>query len=62
MIEYLNCGKVGLIGISGGVWVVVNIGLECFDLVEVIIVDSFDGCIFNDNFIDNLIIGREKLK
>ncbi|HCQ6081510.1 TPA: alpha/beta hydrolase [Clostridioides difficile] len=62
LIEHLNCGKVGLIGTSGGAWAAVNTGLERPDLVEAIIADSFDGRTLNDNFIDNLITGREKSK
>lgn len=59
LIEHLNCGKVGLIGTSGGAWAAVNTGLERPDLVEAIIADSFDGRTLNDNFIDNLITGRK---
>lgn len=55
----MNCGKVGLIGTSGGAWAAVNTGLERPDLVEAIIADSFDGRTLNDNFIDNLITGRK---
>lgn len=32
-LEYLDCGKVNLIGTSGGAWVAVNVALERPDLV-----------------------------
>ena len=62
LIEHLNCGKVGLIGTSGGAWAAVNTGLERPDLVEAIIADSFDGRTLNEDFSTNLLSERKMAK
>lgn len=62
LIEHLNCGKVNLIGTSGGARVAVNAALECPDLIHTIIADSFDGRTLNDNFFDNLLTERTRAK
>ena len=62
LIEHLNCGKVDLIGTSGGAWVAVNAALERPDLIHSIIADSFDGRTLNDNFSDNLLSERTRAK
>lgn len=62
LIEHLNCGKVNLIGTSGGAWVAVNAALERPDLIHAIIADSFDGRTLNDNFSDNLLSERARAK
>lgn len=62
LIEHLNCGKVNLIGTSGGAWVAVNAALERPDLIHTIIADSFDGRTLNDNFFDNLLTERLTIK
>lgn len=62
LIEHLNCGKVNLIGTSGGAWVAVNAALERPDLIHTIIADSFDGRTLNDNFFDNLLTERTRAK
>lgn len=62
LIERLNCGKVALIGTSGGAWAAVNAALECPELVRAVIADSFDGRSLNDNFAANLLSEREKAK
>ncbi len=49
-LEYLDCGKVSLIGTSGGAWVAVNAALERPDLVHRVVADSFDGRAFPDDF------------
>lgn len=62
LIEHLNCGKVNLIGTSGGAWVAINTALERPDLIHAIVADSFDGRTLNDNFSDNLLSERTKAK
>lgn len=62
LIEHLNCGKVNLVGTSGGAWVAVNAALERPDLIHAIIADSFDGRTLNDNFSDNLLLERTRAK
>lgn len=54
LLEYLDLGKVNLIGTSGGAWVAVNAALERPDLVGKVIADSFDGRTLADNFSTNL--------
>lgn len=58
LLEYLNCGKVGIIGTSGGAWSAVNTALERPDLVQKVIADSFDGRRLADNFTKNLTAER----
>ena len=62
LIQHLNCGKVNLIGTSGGAWVAVNTALERPDLIHAIIADSFDGRTLNDDFSDNLLLERAMAK
>ena len=62
LIQHLNCGKVNLIGTSGGAWVAVNAALERPDLIHAIIADSFDGRTLNDDFSDNLLLERTMAK
>ena len=62
LIQHLNCGKVNLIGTSGGAWVAVNAALERPDLIYAIIADSFDGRTLNDDFSDNLLLERTMAK
>lgn len=62
LIEHLNCGKVNLIGTSGGAWVAVNAALERPDLIHAIVADSFDGRTLNDNFSNNLLSERIRAK
>lgn len=62
LIEHLNCGKVNLVGTSGGAWVAINAALERPDLIYAVIADSFDGWTLNDNFSDNLLSERTRAK
>lgn len=62
LMEHLNCGKVNLVGTSGGAWAAVNAALERPDLLCTVIADSFDGRTLNDNFSDNLLFGRKAAK
>lgn len=58
LLDYLDCGKVGLIGTSGGAWVAINTALERPDLVEKIVADSFDGRTLAIDFSTNLMKER----
>lgn len=62
LIEHLNCGKVNLVGTSGGAWAAINAALERPDLIYAVIADSFDGWTLNDNFFDNLLSERTRAK
>lgn len=62
LAEHLQCGKVSLIGTSGGAWAAVNAALERPDLFHAIIADSFDGRTLNKNFSANLLSERKAAK
>ena len=62
LIEHLQCGKVSLIGTSGGAWAAINAALERPDLFYRVIADSFDGRTLNDKFSDNLLSERKMAK
>ena len=62
LIEHLQCGKVSLIGTSGGAWAALNAALERPDLIYRVIADSFDGRTLNDKFSDNLLSERKMAK
>lgn len=62
LIEHLQCGKVSLIGTSGGAWAALNAALERPDLFYRVIADSFDGRTLNDKFSDNLLSERKMAK
>ncbi len=62
LAEHLQCGKVSLIGTSGGAWAAVNAALERPDLFHAVIADSFDGRTLNENFSENLIAERKAAK
>ena len=62
LAEHLQCGKVNLVGTSGGAWAAVNAALERPDLFHAIIADSFDGRTLNDNFSANLLSERKAAK
>lgn len=62
LIEHLSCGKVSLIGTSGGAWAAINTALERPDLICSVIADSFDGRTLNDNFSENLVSERKAAK
>lgn len=62
LAEHLQCGKVSLIGTSGGAWAAVNAALERPDLFHAIIADSFDGRTLNENFSANLLSERKAAK
>lgn len=62
LIEQLQCGKVSIIGTSGGAWAAVNAALERPDLIRSVIADSFDGRTLNEKFSDNLLLERRTAK
>lgn len=62
LTEHLQCGKVSLIGTSGGAWAAVNSALERPDLFHTIVADSFDGRTLNENFSTNLLAERKAAK
>ena len=61
-LEYLDYGKVNLIGTSGGAWVAVNAALERPDLVHKVVADSFDGRTLQNGFSENLLKERMDAK
>ena len=62
LTEHLQCGKVSLVGTSGGAWAAVNAALERPDLFHAVIADSFDGRTLNENFSANLLTERKAAK
>ncbi len=62
LLEYLDYGKVNLIGTSGGAWVAVNAALERKDLVHKVVADSFDGRTLPNHFSENLLTERRDAK
>lgn len=62
LLRHLQYGKVNLVGTSGGAWVAINAALECPDLVERIVADSFDGRTLAEDFADNLVKERSAAK
>lgn len=62
LAEHLRCGKVSLIGTSGGAWVAVNAALERPDLFRAVVADSFDGRTLDQNFPVNLLAERKAAK
>ena len=62
LVEYLQCGKVSLVGTSGGAWAAVNAALLRPDLFCAVVADSFDGRTLNDNFSANLLAERKAAK
>lgn len=58
LLDHLKCGKVSLVGSSGGAWAAVNAALLRPDLVEQVVADSFDGRTLGEHFAENLIEER----
>lgn len=58
LLDYLECGKVGVIGTSGGAWAAINTALERPDLVEKVVADSFDGRTLAGDFSEKLLKER----
>ena len=62
LTEHLQCGKVSLVGTSGGAWAAVNAALERPDLFHAVVADSFDGRTLHENFSANLLLERKAAK
>ena len=58
----LNCGKVNLIGTSGGAYAAINAALEMPELFRKVVADSFDGSILPAGFGDGIIRERQAAK
>lgn len=58
----LNCGKVNLIGTSGGVYAAINAALEMPELFRKVVADSFDGSTLPAGFGDGIIRERQAAK
>ena len=62
LAEHLQCGKVSLVGTSGGAWAAVNAALERPDLFRAVVADSFDGRTLNPHFSAHLLHERKAAK
>lgn len=62
LCQTLNCGKVNLIGTSGGAYAAVNAALEMPSLFKKVVADSFDGNSLPKGFADSIIREREFAK
>ena len=62
LLEYLDYGKVSLVGSSGGAWAAVNAGLLRPDLVGKVVADSFDGRTLGEDFARKLLNERAGAK
>ena len=60
--EALDCGKVDLIGTSGGAYAAINAALERPDLFHRVVADSFDGSTLPEGFGDGIIRERQAAK
>lgn len=60
LIEHLGYQKVNFIGSSGGAYVALNIALLKAELVDKIIVDSFDGRTLDSKFSERLLQERKE--
>lgn len=58
----LNCGKVNLIGTSGGAYAAINAALEMPELFHKVVADSFDGSTLPAGFGDGIIRERQAAK
>ncbi len=62
LCKKLSCGKVNLIGTSGGAYAAINAALERPDLFNKIVADSFDGSSLHKGFADSIIKERSFAK
>lgn len=62
LVEHLNCGKVSLVGTSGGAWAGINAALKRPDLIHKVVADSFDGRTLQDHFAANVVAERTGAK
>lgn len=58
----LNCGKVNLVGASGGAYAAINAALEMPELFNKVVADSFDGNTLPEGFANAIIQERESSK
>ena len=58
----MNCGKVSLVGTSGGAWAGINAALKRPDLIHKVVADSFDGLTLQDHFAANVAAERTGAK
>ncbi|TLG75386.1 alpha/beta fold hydrolase [Culicoidibacter larvae] len=61
-IEFLDCGKVSLVGTSGGAYVAINAALQRPELINKVVADSFSGRKMPDDFIETLTAERTAAK
>lgn len=54
----LDCGKVDLVGTSGGAYAAINAALECPELFHKVIADSFDGNSLPEHFAEAILQER----
>lgn len=62
LAEHLACGRVGLVGTSGGAWAAVNAALARPDLFSGVVADSFDGRTLHAGFSEALTAERAAAK
>ena len=64
LIRHLDIGeKVSLVGTSGGAWAAINAALECPELVEKVVADSFDASDYlRPDFAQQVVKEREATK
>ena len=62
LCKALDCGKVDLIGTSGGAYAAINAALERPDLFHRVVADSFDGSTLPTGFGEGILRERRKAK
>ena len=62
LCKKLNCGKINLVGTSGGAYAAINAALEMPDLFHKVVADSFDGNILPEGFANAVIQERQFAK
>lgn len=62
LCRVLNCGKVHLVGTSGGAYAAVNAALEAPERVRSVVADSFDGSVLPPGFAERLLQERQSAK
>ena len=58
LCEQLECGKVNLVGTSGGAYAAINAALERPELFHKVVADSFDGSTLPNGFADSILQER----
>lgn len=62
LCKKLNCGKINLVGTSGGAYAAINAALEMPELFNKVVADSFDGNILPEGFANAIIQERQSAK